>query len=119
MNGEKGVRVLKNLSNFNALSAYIFFVLSSITLIFSLAADDSVLAAGDKNLGMKSFLEYKHDNDYTNETRATYGASCFVADGEWHTFTLEAVGTGMKNVLLKMYHFTGEMLVTNYTVTVA
>lgn len=44
MNGEDGVRVLKNLSNFNALFAYILFVLSSITLIFSLAADDSVLA---------------------------------------------------------------------------
>ena len=79
----------------------------------------SGLAAGDKNLGMKSFLEYKHDNDYTNETRATYGASCFVADGEWHTFSFENEMSGMQNILFKIHHFQGEFVVTNIVVTLA
>ena len=79
----------------------------------------SGLAAGDKNLGMKSFLEYKHDNDYTNETRATYGASCFVADGEWHTFSFEHEMSGMQNILFKIHHFQGEFVVTNVVVTLA
>lgn len=79
----------------------------------------SGLAAGDKNLGMKSFLEYKHDNDYTNETKATYGASCFVADGEWHTFSFDHEMSGMQNILFKIHHFQGEFVVTNIVVTLA
>ena len=73
----------------------------------------------DKSYGMKHVIEYSDAAGYRNESKAVYGDRFLIADGEWHTFTLEATGTGMKNVLLKMYHFTGEMLVTNYTVTVA
>ena len=79
----------------------------------------SGLTAGDKNLGMKSFLEYKHDNDYTNETRDTYGISCFVADGEWHTFSFDHEMSGMQNILFKIHHFQGEFVVTNIVVTLA
>ena len=77
------------------------------------------LPEGDKNLGMKSFLEYKHDNTYTNETKESFGTSCFVADGEWHEFTFDHEMDNMQNILFKIHHFQGEFVVTNIVITYA
>ena len=78
----------------------------------------------DKSFGMSHVIEYKFKlngttETYTNESKAVYGKEFLNADGEWHTFTLEVAKEDMMNILLKIYHFTGEMLVTNYRINEA
>ena len=74
----------------------------------------------DKSHGMKHVIEYKYgkgDNStYKNVTKAEYGAEFLKTDGEWHTFTLDVAQGEMQNILLKLYHFQGEMWVANYHV---
>ncbi len=67
----------------------------------------------DKSYGMKSFLEYKHGSDYTNETKTAYGDTFFKADGLWHHVDFEREMSDMKAVLFKIYHLQGEFMVTN------
>ena len=73
----------------------------------------------DKSWHMRHQIEYSNNAAYTNESRAVFGDRFLIADGAWHTVELNVAKTGMKNILLKMYHFQGEMLVTNYQVTFA
>ena len=73
----------------------------------------------DKSWHMRHQIEYSNNAGYTNESRAIFGDRFLIADGAWHTVEFNVAKTGMKNILLKMYHFQGEMLVTNYQVTFA
>ena len=46
--------------------------------------------------------------------------SSLTIDGEWHTITLElGEGVEITNILVKLYHFQGEMLIANPQVTMA
>ena len=76
----------------------------------------------DKNVGMKSIIEYKYgtpnsdgtlSETYTNESKAINGKDNFVADGEWHTFTFNCAKENMMNILIKIYHLDGEIIVSN------
>lgn len=70
----------------------------------------------DKSHGMTHVIEYKDSRGYTNVTNSVYGKEFLTLDNEWHTFTLEVEGYSMENILLKLYHFQGEMWVTDYRV---
>ena len=72
----------------------------------------------DKSWHMRHQIEYSNNVGYTNESRAVFGDRFLIADGAWHTVEFNVAKTGMKNILLKMYHFQGELLVTNYQVYV-
>ena len=46
--------------------------------------------------------------------------SALITDGEWHTMTLDlGEGAELSNVLFKLYHFNGEMLIANIVYTYA
>lgn len=46
--------------------------------------------------------------------------SAMITDGEWHTMTLDlGEGAELNNVLFKLYHFNGEMLIANIVYTYA
>lgn len=72
----------------------------------------------DKSWHMRHQIEYSNNVGYTNESRAVFGDRFLIADGAWHTVEFNVAKTGMKNILLKMYHFQGELLVINYQVYV-
>ncbi len=67
----------------------------------------------DKAYGMKSYIEYKMNGEYVNVSKDTIGNICFMADGEWHDFTLECNQKNVEYVIFKIYHFAGELVVTN------
>lgn len=71
------------------------------------------LATGDKAYGMKSYIEYKHSDAYTNNSKDTFGDTAFVADGAWHKTNLYCAQDNMQNVLFKIYHLDGEFVITN------
>lgn len=81
----------------------------------------NMLDTTDKSHGMKHVIEYKSSKlspAYKNVTRSEkgFGKEFLKMDNEWHTFTLDVAQDGMQNILLKLYHFQGEMWVTNYHV---
>ena len=79
-----------------------------------------VLNPSDKNMGMKSFLEYKSStNGYNCRTLEKYGNTLFEADGQWHHIEFEYTEEGMQNILFKIYHLQGEFMVTNIQATMA
>lgn len=79
-----------------------------------------VLNPSDKNMGMKSFLEYKSStNGYNCRTLEKYGNTLFEADGQWHHIEFEYTEEGMQNILFKIYHLQGEFMVTNVQATMA
>lgn len=79
-----------------------------------------VLNPSDKNMGMKSFLEYKSStNGYNCRTLEKYGNTLFEADGQWHHIQFEYTEEGMQNILFKIYHLQGEFMVTNIQATMA
>lgn len=67
----------------------------------------------DKAYGMKSYIEYKMNGAYVNVSKDTIGNICFMADGEWHDFTLECNQKNVEFVIFKIYHLEGELVVTN------
>ena len=67
----------------------------------------------DKAYGMKSYIEYKMNGEYVNVSKDTVGNICFMADGEWHEFMLECNQKNVEFVIVKIYHFEGELVVTN------
>ena len=71
------------------------------------------LATNDKAYGMKSYIEYKHSDAYTNNSKDTFGDTAFVADGAWHKTNLYCAQDNMQNVLFKIYHLDGEFVITN------
>lgn len=71
------------------------------------------LETNDKAYGMKSYIEYKHSDAYTNNSKDTFGDTAFVADGAWHKTNLYCAQDNMQNVLFKIYHLDGEFVITN------
>ena len=67
----------------------------------------------DKAYGMKSYIEYKINGEYVNVSKEAIGNICFMADGEWHEFALEYNVRSVEYILFKIYHFEGELVVTN------
>ena len=67
----------------------------------------------DKAYGMKSYVEYKMNGQYVNVSKDTVGTICFMADGEWNVFELECTEKNVEFILFKIYHFEGELVVTN------
>ncbi len=85
-----------------------------------LADGNTAGVAKDKNMGMKSFLEYKSStNGYNCRTLEKYGNTLFEADGQWHHIEFEYTEEGMQNILFKIYHLQGEFMVTNIQATMA
>ena len=77
----------------------------------------NMVNTADKSHGTKHVIEYRHSSGtYDNVTRNGVGMEFLILDGEWHTFTLDVSQNNMENILLKLYHFQGEMWVTNYHV---
>ena len=85
--------------------------------------DERCLTLGttDKGYNMKSFLEYKHSNgNYTNETRDNgYGDKFFNNNGEWNHVEFNNEKADMQNILFKIYHFQGELIVANIEIVYA
>ena len=67
----------------------------------------------DKAYGMKSYIEYKMNGEYVNVSKDAIGTICFMADGEWNVFELECTQKNVEYIIVKIYHFEGEMVITN------
>ena len=67
----------------------------------------------DKAYGMKSYIEYKVNGQYVNVSKDSIGNICFMADGEWNVFELECTEKNVEYIIIKIYHFEGELVVAN------
>ena len=67
----------------------------------------------DKAYGMKSYIEYKMNGKYVNVSKEIVVNNCFIADGDWHTFELDCNQKNVEYIIIKIYHFEGELAVTN------
>lgn len=67
----------------------------------------------DKAYGMKSYVEYKMNGEYVNVSKDLVGNICLMADGEWNEFVLDCTKADVECIIIKIYHFEGELAVTN------